>query len=237
MRYLNPAALAIGAAPGRRRPSPLGYLHPAPLHHQLGLAVLLACGKPSQNIANTQGCGHVADIIRVWGWACVVLQRGWGLVCIIKTSFQEASQPMKHCFLEGIGGMQARLIFAHFGTKRCQVWWRRWVLALQNAVTTAKNCCAERWAVVLSVLLLLWLARVLRGPCFFLLVFGPFCARARPQPQNAAIYGDLLHVHFQAGLRAVLFGLLFLGHPGLGPGRAQKAGIPGIIWGWGGQHA
>ena len=38
---------------------------------------------------------------------------------------------------------------------------------LQNAVNTAKKCCAERWAVVLSVLLLLWLARVLRGPCFF----------------------------------------------------------------------
>ena len=46
---------------------------------------------------------NVADIIRVWGWAWVMLQRG--LVCIIKTSFQKASQPMKHCFLEGVGGI------------------------------------------------------------------------------------------------------------------------------------
>ena len=88
---------------------------------------------------------------------------------------------------------------------------RCWVLALQNAVNTVKNCCAERWAVVLSVLLLLWLARVLRGPCFFPVGFRAFWrARARPQPQNAAIYGVLLHVRFRAGLRAALFGLLFL---------------------------
>ena len=60
-------------------------LNPATLQHQLGLAVLLACGKPSQNIAYMQGLGHVADIVRVWGWARVMLQRG--LVCIIKTSF------------------------------------------------------------------------------------------------------------------------------------------------------
>ena len=39
--------------------------------------------------------------------------------------------------------------------------------ALQKPVNTAKNCCAERWAVVLSVLLLLWLARVLRGHLLF----------------------------------------------------------------------
>ena len=57
----------------------------------------------SQDIAYMQGLGHVADIIRVWRWAWVMLQRG--LVCIIKTSFQKASQPMKHCFLEGIGGI------------------------------------------------------------------------------------------------------------------------------------
>ena len=37
-----------------------------------------------------------------------------------------------------------------------------------------ENCCAERWAVVLSVLLLLWLARVLRGPCFFRVGFRAF---------------------------------------------------------------
>ena len=75
-------------------------LNPAPLHHQLGLAVLLACGKLSKKIAYMQGLGHVA--VRVWGWAWVMLQRG--LVCIIKTSFRKASQPMKHCFLEGVGG-------------------------------------------------------------------------------------------------------------------------------------
>ena len=45
---------------------------------------------------------------------------------------------------------------------------------------------------------------------FFALVFGPFGARARarPQPQNAAIYGVLLLLRFRAGLRAVHFGLL-----------------------------
>ena len=129
---------------------------------------MLACAKPSQNIAYMQGLGHVADIIRVWGWAWAMLQRG--LVCIIKTSFQKASQPKKHCFLEG-------LIFAHFGAKRCRACRRCWVLALRNAVNTVKNCCAERWAVVLSVLLRL--ARVLRGPCFFRIGFGPFGARAR----------------------------------------------------------
>ena len=114
------------------------------------------------------------------------------------------------------------------------------VLALQNAVNTVKNRCAERWAVVLSVLLLLWLARVLRDPCFFRVGFRAFWrARARPQPQHAAIYGVLLHLRFRAGLRAVLFGLLFLlplARPhvsllGWVPARAQKAGIPGIIWG------
>ena len=49
--------------------------------------------KPSRNIAYMQGLGHVA---RVWGWVWVMLQRG--LVCIIKTSFQKASRPLKHCF-------------------------------------------------------------------------------------------------------------------------------------------
>ena len=51
----------------------------------------------------------------------------------------------KHCFLEGIGGIQARLIFAHFGAKRCRACRRCWALALQNAVNTVKNCCAERF--------------------------------------------------------------------------------------------
>ena len=90
-------ALAIGSAPWCGRPSPLGR------DLCITLAVLLACGKPLQNITCVQGLvGHVADIIRVWGWAWVMLQRG--LVCVIKTSFQKTSQPMKHCFLEGVGG-------------------------------------------------------------------------------------------------------------------------------------
>ena len=119
----------------------------------------------------------------------------------------------------------------HFGAKRCRACRRWWVLALQNAVNTAKNCCAERWAVVLSVLLLLWLARVLRGPCFFRVGFQAFWrARARPQPQNAAIYSVLLHLRFRAGLRAVLFGLLFLGPLARVRARDQPSG-----WGpgWG----
>ena len=78
--------------------------------------------------------------------------------------------------------------------------------ALQNAVNTAKNCCAEFWAVVLSVLLLLRLARALRGPCFFPVGFRAF---SRAQPQNAAVYCVLLHLRFRAGLRAALFGLCF----------------------------
>ena len=172
-----------------------------------------------------------------------MLQRG--LVCIIKTSFQKASQPKKQCFVEGVGGIYARLIFERFGTKRCRACWRCWALALQNAVNTVKNCCAERWAVVLSVLLLLWLARVLRGPCFFRVGFRAFRrVRARPQPQNAAVYGVLLLLRFRAGLRAVLFAVSAASsaHAQLSllvwvPARAQKAGIPGIIWGWGGQHA
>ena len=107
-------------------------LNPAPLHRQLGLAALLACRKPSQNIAYMQGLGRVADIIRVG----VMLQRG--LVCIIETSFQKAS------------------------SKRCLACRRCWVLALQNAVNTVKNCY------------LLRLARVLRGPCFFRFGFRAF---------------------------------------------------------------
>ena len=119
-------------------------------------------------------------------------------------------------------------------------------LTLQNAVNTVKNCCAERWAVVLSVLLLLWLARALRCPCFFSVGFRAFWrARARPQPQNAAIYGVFLHLRFRAGLRAVLFGLLFLGPlaracatpcqpSGLGPGWGPESWHPrhhlGLGW-------
>ena len=78
--------------------------------------------------------------------------------------------------------------------------------------------------------------------------FSGLLARARPQPQNAAIYGVLLYC-----VSRLACGLLFLGcsfwglwraraRPhvsllGWGPAGAQKASIPGIIWGWGGQHA
>ena len=150
----------------------------------------------------------MADIIRVWGWAWVMLQRGLG---IIKISFQKASQPMKHCFLEGVGGVKARLIFAHFGAKRCRACRRHWALALQNAINTAKNCCAERWG-GRSVRFAFAVAgsRAAQSLRWF---FGPSGARAcaRPQPQNTAIYGVVLHLRFRPGLRAALFGLLFLG--------------------------
>ena len=64
-----------------------------------------------------------------------------------------------------------------------------WALALQNAVNTVKNCCAERFVVVLSVLLLLWLARVLRIPCFFPVGFRAFWrVRARATPATKRIY-------------------------------------------------
>ena len=69
---------------------------------------------------------------------------------------------------------------AHFRACWCQALpacRRCWVLALQNSVYTVKNCYAERWAVVLSALLLLWLARALHGPCFVPFVFGPSGAR------------------------------------------------------------
>ena len=92
---------------------------------------------------------------------------------------------------------------------------RSWALALQNAVNTVRNCYAERWAAVLFALLSLWLAHALRGPCCLPIGFRAVWrasahVRARPQPQNAAICGVLLRLRFRAGLRAVLFGLLFL---------------------------
>ena len=93
------------------------------------------------------------------------------------------------------GGIYARLIFAHFGAKRC------WA-------------CRPR---------------------------SPKRCKYRPKKEHAAICGVLLRLRFRAGLRAVLFGLLFLGplartraRPhvsllGWGPAGAQKAGIPGIM--------
>ena len=117
----------------------------------------------------------------------------------------------------------------------------------KRCINTAKNCCAERWAAVLPFLLLLWLARVLRCPCFFPLVFGPSGARARATPATKRCYlrcfvafafpGWLAGCSFWAavsgasGARARTHVSLL----GWGPAGAQKAGIPGIIWGWGGQ--
>ena len=55
-------------------------LHPAPLKYQFEPAVLLACWNPPKHHVCVQGLGRVTDIIRVWGWVWVMLQRG--LVCI-----------------------------------------------------------------------------------------------------------------------------------------------------------
>ena len=49
-----------------------------------------------------------------------------------------------------------------------------------------------------------WLVRCV-VLAFCTLFFEPSGARARTQPQNAAIHRVLLHLHFSAGLRAVLF--------------------------------
>ena len=175
-------------------------LNPAPLHHQLGLAVLLACGKRSQNI---------------------------GLVCIIKTSFQKASQPMKHCFLEGIGGCKRGSCLRILAPSAAEHARRRWALALQNAVNTAKNCCAERWAVVLSVLFLLWLARVLRGPCFFPVGFRAFWrARAR-DPSHKTVLFTVFCCICVSGLAC---GLLFLGCCYWGLWRARASDPMSAFW-------
>ena len=75
-------------------------------------------------------------------------------------------------------------------------------------------------------------------------------ARPRPQPQNAAIYIVLLHlfpgwlagcsfwaaVSGASGARARARARPHVSLLGWGPAGAQ-AGIRGIIWGWGGQHA
>ena len=118
-----------------------------------------------------------------------------------------------------------------FGAERCRECRRCWLLALQNAENTA------RWADVLFVLLLLWLARVLCGP-FFPLGFWALW-RAPPWPQNAAIYSVLLRPCFRAGLLAVLFRLGVLGPLArsppcdltrLGPCWGSESWHPSIIW-------
>ena len=176
----------------------LRRLNPALLHHQLGLAVLLACGKPSP-----------CRVLAVWltSSGCgvgVMLQRG--LVCVTETSFQKASQPLKHCFLEGAEDKQgsfSRILVpsaaGHAGDAGSLLYKTLHIPSATAMLSVGLLFCP----------FLLWLARVLRGPCFFPLVFGP--SSARPQPQNAAICSVLLRLRFRAGLRAVLFGLLVLG--------------------------
>ena len=134
----------------------------------------------------------------------------------LKASFQKASQPMKH-FLNKVSEGYKR---GSLSRSR-----RRWVLALQNAVNTVKNCCAERWVVVLSVLLWLWLARALRGACFFPVGVRAFWrARPRPQPQNAAIHGVLLRLRFWGLWRALARDPVSAS--GLGPGSGPESWHP-----------
>ena len=124
-------------------------------------------------------------------------------------------------FLEGSEGIYARLS----SCRRC------WVLALQNAVNTVKNCYAKCWCCSVRF------AFVVAGSCaarswLFSGWFTGFLARgrARPQPQNAAICGCLLRLRFWAGLRAVLLGLLVLG---LWRARAIPCEPSGLGPGWG----
>ena len=101
----------------------------------------------------------------------------------------------------------------HFGAKRCRACFRYRALALQNAVNTAKNCCAEPWAVVLSVFALAVAGSRAARSLFFPLVFGPSGARARPQPQNAAIYGFVAFA-FPGWLAGCSFWAAVSGAPG-----------------------
>ena len=173
-----------------------------------------------------QGLGHVADIIRVWGW----------LVCIIKASFQKASQPMKH-FFRRCGRDISEAHFAHFGAKRCRACRRCWVLALQ--------AIPSKTAVLSGGLLFCpfcfcggWLA-CCAALAFFPLFFGG--ARATPPTKRCnlrcfvafAFPGWLAGCSFWAALSGAS-GARARPHVSLlgwGPAGAQKAGIPGIIWG------
>ena len=205
----------------------------APLHHQPGLAVLLAL----QNIAYNAGLGRVADIIRVWDASA-----GLGLhhrAFLPKSFATHVALFLRRC--------QRDISKAHFHVFWCQALLGMPAMLGPRSTKRRKyrqNCYAERWAVVLSVLLLLWLARALLGPCFVPVGFRAFWRARAPQPQIAAICGVLLRLRFRAGLRVFLFGLLVLGPlararatpcqpSGLGPAGAPKAGIPGTIWGWG----
>ena len=205
------ASFSNGAAPLCRRPSSL--CRDALPKSGTSASPARACGFAClwETLAYMQGLGRVADIIRVLGWAWVMLQRG--LSCIIETSFQNASQPMKHCFLEG------------------------------TEVNTIKNCDAERWAVVRSVFLLLWVARALRGPCFFPVGFWAFwraCARAPSHKTMLFAVFCCVRVSFFLGCS---FGGLCRARAipcepfGLGPGWRPESWHPRHHVGWSEQHA
>ena len=114
----------------------------------------------------------------------------------------------------------------------CRACRRCWVLALQNAVNTAKSCCAERWALVLSVFLLLWLARVLRGPCFFPVGFRAFWRARGRDPSHKTLLFTVFCCICVSGLAC---GLLFLGCClwGLWRARATPCHPSGLGRGWG----
>ena len=113
-RHLFPPVSLFVSGPDRV----MRCLNPAPLHHQLGLAVLLACGEPSQNVAYMPGLGHVADIVRVWGWAW--LQRLHHQDFLRKSLSTHEALFLRR-YRRGISE-------AHF----CACWRQCWVLALQK---------------------------------------------------------------------------------------------------------
>ena len=111
---------------------------------------------------------------------------------------------------------------AHF-----RAFWRQALPGIMPAVNTVKNCCAERWAVVLSVLLLLWLARVLRGPCFFRVDFRAFWrARAR-DPSHKTLLFTVFCCFCVSGLAC---GLFFLGCCFCGLWRARARDPMSAFW-------
>ena len=105
-------------------------------------------------------------------------------------------------------------------------------MLLQNAVNTVKNCCAERRVVFLSVLLLLWLARVLRGPCFFPVGFR---AVWRARAKDPSLKTLLFTVFCSICVSGLACGLLFLGCSfwGLWRARATPCQPSGLGPGWG----
>ena len=85
-------------------------------------------------------------------------------------------------------------------------------------------------AVVLSVLLLLRLARVLRGPCFFLLVFGPSGARARDPSHKTLLFTVFCCICVSGWLAGCSFSAALSGAPGA---RATPCQPSGSGPGWG----